>query len=111
MNTAKRPCLPLLKSMAEAVTLSKKEKDNFYIVAFHIQRWLARANKEAVAQYADKRNPRDRCHQTGSAWRAFRELFGELPDNNSATSSPAWPASPPTTTQFPAAWPKPALPS
>src|SRR2546428_7456891 len=80
MNSAKRPCLPLFKSMAEAVALSKKEQDTFYIDTLFIQRWLARANKEAVAEYAEKKNPRDRSLQTGSAWRAFRELFGELPD-------------------------------
>ena len=81
MNSPKRPCLPLFKSLAEAVTLSKKEKDNFYVVALYIQRWLARANKEAVAEYAEKKDPRDRSLQTGSAWRLFREHFGEMPDN------------------------------
>ena len=81
MNAAKRPCLPLCKSVAEAVTLSKKDKDNFYVVALYIQRWLARANKEAVAEYAEKKNPRDRSLQTGSVWRAFRQHFGDLPDS------------------------------
>src|SRR5437867_6539259 len=81
MNTPKRPCLPLFKSMGEAVTLSKKEQDTFYIDTLYIQRWLARANKEAVAEYAEKKDPRDRSLQTGSAWRLFRESFGELSDN------------------------------
>ncbi len=49
MNPPKRPCLPLLKSMAEALALSKKEQDTFYVDTLYIQRWLARANKEAVA--------------------------------------------------------------
>jgi hypothetical protein len=80
MNPAKRPCLPLFKSMAEAVALSKNEQDNFYIAVLHIQRWLAQANKEAVAEYAEKKNPRDRSLQTGSAWRLFRQHFAELPD-------------------------------
>jgi len=80
MNTANRPCLPLFKSMAEAVALSKKEQDTFYIDTLFIQRWLARANKEALAEYADKKDPRDRSLQTGSAWRLFRESFGDLTD-------------------------------
>jgi hypothetical protein len=80
MNPAKRPCLPLLKSMAEAVALSKNEQDNFYILVLFIQRWLAQANKEAAAEYADRKNPRDRSLQTGSGWRLFRQHFGELPD-------------------------------
>src|SRR6266487_1451391 len=80
MNRPKRPCLPLLKSMAEAVALSKKEQDTFYVDTLYIQRWLAQANKEAVAEYAEKKNPRDRSLQTGSAWRLFQQNFGELPD-------------------------------
>src|SRR5437773_11293158 len=72
--------LPILKSMAEAVALSKKEQDNFYVVLLHIQRWLARLNKEAVAEYAEKKNPRERVLQTGAAWRGFCRAFGELPD-------------------------------
>ena len=66
--------------MAEGVALSKKEKDNFYIVALHIQRWLAALNKETVVEYAEKKNPRDRVLQTGSAWRGFSEIWGDLPD-------------------------------
>src|SRR6266581_805410 len=80
MNSAKRPCLPLFKSMSEAVALSKKEQDTFYIDTLFIQRWLARANKEAVAEYVEKKDPRDRSLQAGSAWRLFRESFGELSD-------------------------------
>src|SRR6266487_2594026 len=80
MNRPKRPCLPLLKSMAEAVALSKKEQDTFYVDTLYIQRWLARANKEAVAEYAEKKDPRDRSLQTGSAWRLFRQSFGDLTD-------------------------------
>src|SRR5437867_9269797 len=80
MNTPKRPCLPLFKSMGEAVALSKKEQDTFYIDTLYIQRWLTRANKEAVAEYAEKKDPRDRSLQTGSAWRLFRQTFGQLSD-------------------------------
>jgi len=80
MNPAKRPCLPLLKSMAEAVALSKKEQDTFYIDTLHIHRWLARANKEAVSEYAEKKNPRQRSLQSGSAWRLFGQSFGDLSD-------------------------------
>src|SRR5436309_643850 len=80
MKPPKPLCLPILKSMAEAVALSKKEKDNFYIVLLHIQRWLALLNKETVAEYAEKKNPRERALQTGAAWRGFCRAFGELPD-------------------------------
>src|SRR5258706_10747570 len=80
MSSPKRPCLPLFKSMAEAVALSKKEQDTFYIDILYIQRWLARANKEAVAEYAEKKDARDRSLQTGSAWRLFRQSFGDLSD-------------------------------
>src|SRR6266480_7563948 len=80
MNTPKRPCLPLFKSLAEAIAMSKKQQDTFYVDTLYIQRWLARANKEAVAEYAEKKDPRDRALQTGSAWRLFRESFGDLSD-------------------------------
>src|SRR5438477_12143524 len=80
MNSANRPCLPLFKSMAEAVTLSKKEQDTFYVDTLYIQRWLGRANKEAIAEYAEKKDTRQRSLQTGSAWRLFRQSFGELSD-------------------------------
>src|SRR5436309_16027120 len=76
VKTATRPSFPLIKSMAEAVALSKNEKDNSSIVALHIQRWLAQVHKEAVAEYADKKNPRDRSLQAGSAWRIFKSIFG-----------------------------------
>src|SRR5580765_3927500 len=79
-NAAKPRCLPFLKSMAEAAALSKKENDRFYTDTLKIQRWLARANKEAVAEYAEKKDPRQRSLQTGSAWRLFRESFGHLSD-------------------------------
>src|SRR6266513_2526144 len=80
MNLAKRPCLPLYKSLAEAIAMSKKRQDTFYVDTLYIQRWLARANKEAIVEYAEKKDARDRSLQTGSAWRLFKESFGQLSD-------------------------------
>ena len=40
-----------------------------------IQCWLGGLTLHAAAEYAEKKNPKDRSLQTGQAWRAFLEMF------------------------------------
>jgi hypothetical protein len=69
-----------MKSMEDAMALVEKEQDNFYVTAFMIEAWLANVKLEAVSQYAEKKNARDRAMQAGQAWRSFLEFFGHAED-------------------------------
>src|SRR5690242_424956 len=74
-NNGRGP-LPFMRTREDAVALSEKEKDNFYITAFMIEAWLGQTVLDNVAEYAEKKNPRERAMQTGQAWRLFLEVFG-----------------------------------
>jgi hypothetical protein len=70
-----------MKSMEDAVALCGKEPDNFYVTAFMIEAWLGRIVLEAAAEYAEKKNAKERTMQNGQAWRAFLEIFGHAKDD------------------------------
>src|SRR5881628_2916072 len=72
--------LPLMKTIADAVALCEKERDNFYLTSFVIQGWLGQLIVQAAAEYAEKKDAKDRVIQAGQAWRLFRELFGKFTD-------------------------------
>src|SRR5262249_32299509 len=61
----------------------------FYLTAFALQCWLGKLVLRAAAEYAEKKNPRHRSLQSGHAWTAFQELFGQ--DSRATTSSPSPP--------------------
>jgi len=69
-----------MKSIEDAAALCEKEQDNFYVTAFMIEAWLGHAALTAAAEYAEKKNAKDRAMQTGQAWRGFLELFGRAKD-------------------------------
>jgi hypothetical protein len=64
-----------MKNFEDAAALSEKESDPFYLAAFMIQCWLGGLTLHATAEYAEKKNPKDRSIQTGQAWLAFLEMF------------------------------------
>lgn len=64
----------------DAEALYEAEKDPFYLAAFLIQHWLGGLLLRAAAEYAEKKNPKDRSLQSGEAWRSFVELF-DLTEN------------------------------
>ena len=70
-----------MKSIEDADALCEKEQDNFYIDAFLIEVWLGHIALEAAAEYANKKNAKDRTLQTGQAWRGFLQLFGHAKDD------------------------------
>lgn len=72
--------LPFMKTLQEAEALCEKERDPFYLDAFMIEAWLGGLVLEAVAEYAEKKNAKDRTLQSGGAWRGFLDLFGQAKD-------------------------------
>ena len=69
-----------MKSMEDAVAVCIKEQDNFYVTAFMIEAWLGRVVLDTAAEYAEKKNARDRAMQSGQAWRGFLQVFGHVKD-------------------------------
>ncbi len=74
---APAPRLPAMKTFEDALALSKKQKDAFYLDAFMFQCWLGGLIRQSCAEYAEKKNPKDRSLQTGQALQAFIHLFGQ----------------------------------
>jgi hypothetical protein len=63
-----------MKSVAEATALCEQEKDGFYLTAFAVQCWLGQLVVQTAAEYAEKKNPKDRSLQSGQAWQGFLNL-------------------------------------
>jgi hypothetical protein len=74
---ANRTCqpLPFLATFDDAEALACKENDTFYLAAFLIQLWLSDLVLRNAAEYAEKKNPRDRSLQSGESFRALQEYF------------------------------------
>lgn len=72
--------LPLMTDFADAEALYAAEKDPFYLAAFLIQHWLGGLLLTAAAEYAEKKNPKERSLQSGQAWRSFADLFNLTED-------------------------------
>ena len=81
-QTAPSPRLPLMKTFEDAAALCEKERDPFYPDAFMFQCWLGDLVRQAAAEYAEKKNPKDRFLQSGQAWRGFLKLFGHAEDKD-----------------------------
>jgi len=73
--------LPFMKTIQDAVAVCEKDQDNFYLTAFMLQAWVGRLINDCMAEYAEKKNPRDRALQTGQAWKFFLEIFGQAGDD------------------------------
>src|SRR6267378_4218637 len=54
-----------------------KQRDLELLITRSIQLWLAQLLQHAQAEYAEKKDPRDRSLQKGYAWATFREQFPE----------------------------------
>ena len=76
----KRGLLPVMKSLEDVKALSERERDPFYLDAFMVEGWLGLIDSETAAEYAVKKNPRERDLQRGRAWRGFDDIFGRLDD-------------------------------
>jgi hypothetical protein len=53
-----------------------KERELAAQITAAIQRWLAQLLSHALAEYAEKKEPKNRSLQSGHAWSAFLETFG-----------------------------------
>src|SRR6266478_1635447 len=73
--------LPLMKTLEDASALCEREQDGFYLTAFALQSWVANLVVLAAAEYAEKKNARERSMQTGQAWRGFLEIFKDTSGN------------------------------
>jgi len=77
--------LPLMRSFKEAAALSTKNNDPFYLDAFAFQCWLGDLLSTTIAEYAEKKNPRNRLLQSGQAWQGFQKLFAKAGDEDFPT--------------------------
>lgn len=66
-----------MKTLQDAIALSKKKGDSFYVSAFVFQAWLGEVVVQTNTEYAEKKNPKDRSLQSGQAWAKFQELFSQ----------------------------------
>ena len=82
MKPKERGPMPLMKSLDDAVAVCAKEKDNFYLTAFVIEAWLGEATMRTVAEYAEKKDAKDRRMQNGEVNRLFQEGFGHTTDKD-----------------------------
>lgn len=64
-----------MRTFDDAEALFHETHDPFYLAAFLIQCWLGGLVQRATAEYAEKKNPKDRSLQSGESWRSFLELF------------------------------------
>ncbi len=74
-----RPPLPMMATFDDAEALALSQKDPFYLAVFLFQIWLSGLLLRATAEYAEKKNPKERSLQTGEAWRSFLDLFPFAP--------------------------------
>ena len=79
----KRPSevLPTMETYEEAVALTEKERDNFYIGAFKLKDWLADLLIQAFTRLAPGTRQPCGSPQTGQAWRGFLKIFGGFSDH------------------------------
>ncbi len=70
-----------MRSFEEAEAFAEREKDPFYLAAFMFQYWLGQLVTKATAEYADKKNPKERLLQSGEGWRGFCGMFESKEEN------------------------------
>lgn len=79
-NPAPKAPLPFMKTMDDALAVSQRENDNFYVTAFMIEAWLGNVTCRTVAQYAEHKNATNRRLQQGLAAESFAAVFGHVSD-------------------------------
>src|SRR5882724_1621635 len=67
----------LPKPAEDPASTQAKQRDFELLITRSIQLWLAQLLQHAQAEYAEKKDPRDRSLQNGYAWATFREKFPE----------------------------------
>src|SRR5882724_11029271 len=75
--------LPFIRDFAHAEALYLAQNDPFYLDAFLIQSWLGGLLQHAAAEYAEKKNPKDRRLQSGEAWSQLQGIFPRLIEEES----------------------------
>jgi len=72
--------LPEMETYEDALALSQKENDHFFVVAFRLKSWLTDLLIEGFTRLApDKQQPFG-SPQTGQSWRGFMDIFGHVSD-------------------------------
>jgi hypothetical protein len=69
-----------MKTMNDALAVSQRENDSFYVTAFVIEAWLGDVTLKTVAQYAEHKNAAKRRLQQGLAAESFEPFFGHVCD-------------------------------
>lgn len=72
--------LPFMRTMDDALVVSRREKDSFYVTAFMIEAWLGDITCGTVARYAEQKNASKRRLQQGLAAESFATCFGHVSD-------------------------------
>ena len=73
--------LPEMETYDDAVAVSEKEHDQFFVAAFRLKSWLADLLIEGFTRLAPESRQPCGSPQTGQAWRGFLEVFGPLSDH------------------------------
>src|SRR5580765_4287625 len=76
-----RPPLPEMETYQDAVALTDRELDPFYVEAFRLKSWLAELLMEGFSRLKPGTRQPFGSPQTGQAWRGFIDLFGGLSDD------------------------------
>jgi hypothetical protein len=69
-----------MKTKDDALAVCAREGDSFYLTAFMLEEWLGDATLKTVAQYAERKNAKDRRLQQGLATESFAAVFGHATD-------------------------------
>jgi hypothetical protein len=64
------------------VALGRVEQDDFYLDSLLIHAWLNQLLVQGVADYAEKKHPKNWGMQTGQAQRASLQIFGHIKDHD-----------------------------
>jgi len=70
--------LDFLQSPDQSFAAAENEPYRLSLDFLSFHAWLGQAVLGAMAEFANNKSARDRRMQTGQAWRAFEELFGDL---------------------------------
>jgi len=74
--------LPRLETLDDAVAVCDQLRDDFFLDAYLIQKWLGQVRLEAEAEYRDKPKAGQRTLQTGQSQRAFLKEFGHCRESD-----------------------------
>jgi hypothetical protein len=78
MSSMKPRMVPFMQSLDDAVAISERTNDRFYVSAFKIECWLGKLASTTSAQYAEEKSASGRRLQAGDARQIFEKLFGDV---------------------------------